>query len=135
MKTAGFNESLSDAGKRVKSAWIVLLFSVLYFLLVKYTTGFRGDHLLFIVLINALYFFSDTTQRFVKGFSFFIVYWIIYDSMKAWPNFEFRPVDIQNLYELEKQLFGIRENGTTLIPSEFFRQHHGTIPDLVSSFF
>lgn len=128
-------DSAEKSLKKGNKALLVPFFSILYYFLAKYTTGFRGDHLFLVLLVNALYFISGTTRRFLTGFSIFIVYWILYDSMKAWPNFNFREVDIRQLYELEKHLFGIHENGTILIPSEYFQHHHATIPDLVSSLF
>jgi len=119
----------------LRTAWVVPLLSVLYYFFAKYTTGFRSDHLFLVVLVNVLYFLSGTTRRFLAGFSIFIAYWILYDSMKAWPNYYFHEVDIRNLYHLERKLFGISENGVTLIPSEYFKLHHGAAGDLLTSLF
>src|SRR5205823_630006 len=89
-----------------KYLWVPSL-SIIFLLGTFFTVGLRGDHLILIALVNSLYFFSDSTRRFITGFSVFVVYWILYDSMKAWPNYAFSHVDIEGLYLTEKKFFGI----------------------------
>src|SRR5258708_7504259 len=90
-----------------KGTLLIPSLSLVFLFTTSFSVGLRGDHFALIALVNSLYFFSDSTRRFITGFSVFVVYWILYDSMKAWPNYAFARVDIQGLYLLEKKLFGI----------------------------
>jgi hypothetical protein len=121
--------------RRSHRAWMVPLLSLLYYFFATVTTGFRGDHLFLVVLCNVLYFLNDHTRRFIMAFSIFVVYWILFDSMKAWPNYRFHSVDIASLFHLEQNLFGINENGQRLIPSQYFALHPIPAIDLVASLF
>lgn len=97
--------------------------------------GIRSDHIYILVLWIVAYYFNETTRRFILGFSIFIVYWIIYDSMRIIPNYEVSNVHIREPYELEKLLFGININDVILTPNEFFRLHHNTLLDFLSGLF
>ena len=57
------------------------------------------------------------------GFGFFIIYAILYDSLRVWPNHEFNPVHILEPFNLEKRLFGLNLNGTMVIPGEYLFAH------------
>src|SRR5689334_19358562 len=67
----------------VKSIRFALVASLLYLLVSYFLIGFKTDQLLLLFIFNLLYFASRTTRRFITGFSIFIVYWIIFDYMKA----------------------------------------------------
>lgn len=109
--------------------------SVVYLLLSVWLVGFKTDQLVLIAIFNGLYYASGTTRKFITGFSIFIVYWIIFDYMKAFPNYTFREVHLGQLYGAEKALFGITTATGKLTPNEFFRQHHSTAGDLLSGIF
>ncbi|GIV31740.1 MAG: aureobasidin A resistance protein [Saprospiraceae bacterium] len=66
---------------------------------------------------------------------FFIIYWVLYDSMRVYPNYEFNPVHIREPYELEKLLFGFTWNGEVVTPNEFFAQHTHPMTDFLSGLF
>ncbi|WP_276483958.1 phosphatase PAP2 family protein [Paraflavitalea pollutisoli] len=114
---------------------ITTLVSILYLLLSIVLVGFKTDQLVLIAIFNGLYYGSAITRKFITGFSIFMVYWIIYDYMKAFPNYAYRPVHIQQLYEAEKAIFGISTATGVVTPNEFFLQHHSTVGDLVSGIF
>ena len=65
----------------------------------------------------------------------FFIFGISYDWMRVYPNYEVNPIDVQNLYDFEKSLFGIEENGSLLIPCEYFALHHSVIADILAGFF
>ena len=111
------------------------LISVVYLLLSVWLVGFKPDQLVLIAIFNGLYYASGVTRKFITGFSIFIVYWIIFDYMKAFPNYTFRNVHIGELYLAEKRLFGITTTTGTLTPNEFFRQHHSVAGDFISGLF
>jgi hypothetical protein len=129
-KTAPAVNSIS-----LKSVITVSLISVAYLLLSSVVVGFKTDQLVLVFLFNALFYASALTRKFITGFSIFIVYWIIYDYMKAFPNYEFNTVHIADLYNFEKNLFGISFNGTLLTPNEYWRLNGHTILDILSGIF
>ncbi len=114
---------------------MALLASGLYLLISYFLIGFKTDQLLLIFIFNSLYFASRTTRRFITGFSIFIVYWIIFDYMKAFPNYRYNSVHVESLYQLEKNLFGFTWNNATVTPNEFFALHHNTFADVLSGIF
>lgn len=114
---------------------VTTLISVLYLLLSVWLVGFKPDQLVLIAIFNGLYYSSGITRKFITGFSIFIVYWIIYDYMKAFPNYTFRGVHIGDLYNTEKGLFGITTTAGIVTPNEFFQQHHNGVGDLLSGLF
>src|SRR6476620_4966301 len=113
-----------------KSLQIAILSSVAYLVLSYFLIGFRGDQLVLVCIFNTLYFASWTTRRFILAFSIFIIYWIIFDYMKAFPNFRFNTVHIQDLYNWEKSWFGLNWNNNIVTPNEFFAKNNYTILDI-----
>jgi hypothetical protein len=118
-----------------RTVLITILVSLLYLLLSVWLVGFKTDQLVLIAIFNGLYYSSGITRKFITGFSIFIVYWIIFDYMKAFPNYTFREVHIEALYNAEKALFGINTTTGRVTPNEFFQQHHFTVGDWLSGIF
>ena len=106
-----------------------------YLLLSKLLIGFKVEQLVLVLLFNALFYLSFATRKFITGFSIFIVFWIIFDFMKAFPNYQYNTVNIESLYNAEKQWFGINTNGATLTPNEYLRMHTHTFLDVISGLF
>lgn len=109
--------------------------SVLYLLLSFILVGIKSDQLLLVSLFCTLYFASAISRKFILGFSVFIVYWILFDYMKAIPNYRFNDVHILDLYNFEKQLFGFHFNNSILTPNEFWLQNQKPLLDALSGFF
>ena len=118
-----------------KSIRFSFLISSFYLLLSYFLVGFKTDQLLLLFIFNSLYFASRTTRRFITGFSVFIVYWILFDYMKAFPNYRYNTVHIESLYHLEKSLFGVLWKGAVVTPNEFFALNHTTFLDVLSGLF
>jgi len=97
--------------------------------------GFKGDELVLIGISSVLYFSSPITRKLFIGFSIFAVYWIIFDYMKAFPNYNYNPVHIEGLYNLEKRCFGINFNSTLLTPNEYLRLNGNAFLDVISGLF
>src|SRR5882762_7090876 len=110
---------------------IVASVSAIYMLLSALLIGYKTDQLFLVALFNVLFWLSAPTRRFILGFSVFIVFWIIFDSMKAFPNYRFNTVHIASLYHAEKSLFGIQG----LTPNEYWQLHHNTFLDILSGIF
>ncbi|MDO6388652.1 phosphatase PAP2 family protein [Pontibacter sp. BT731] len=109
--------------------------SVGYLLLSYLLVGFKTDQLFLIGLANALYFATPITRKFITGFSVFIVFWVLYDYMKAFPNYWFNAVHIEDLYNAEKVVFGIRDGGIILTPNEYWQLNSHTFLDVLSGIF
>jgi membrane-associated phospholipid phosphatase len=121
--------------KKIKASVFVLLFSVGYLLLSYLLIGFKIDQLILVGLFNFMYYLSSVTRKFILGFIVFIVFWIIFDYMKAFPNYEFNTVNINELYQLEKRFFGFTFNGSVVTPNEYWLLQHTTILDILAGIF
>lgn len=106
-----------------------------YLLLSFVLVGFKSDQLFLIGLVNGLYFASNQSRKFVLGFSIFIVYWIVFDYMKAFPNYRYNSVHIEPLYLLEKKLFGIPYDSSILTPNEYWLAHRTTLLNVLTGIF
>ncbi|MCJ8211505.1 phosphatase PAP2 family protein [Mucilaginibacter sp. RS28] len=118
-----------------KTVFSLILASVLYLALSYFLVGFKSDQVVLICLVNGLYYLSGYSRRFVTGFAIFIVYWIIFDYMKAFPNYHFHPVHIGDLYQTEKKLFGIHTGGDVLTPNEYLKEISKPWADVITGFF
>jgi len=114
---------------------IVLLLTGIYVLWVGLVLGFRSDHLVFLLLCLGLFFGSQMSRKIVMALFFFALYWVIYDSLRAFPNYAFNPVHIEQPYDLEKSLFGFQYAGQLVTPNEFFAQNTNPLADVLSGIF
>lgn len=109
--------------------------SLLYLLISALLTGLRTDHFGLVIIFNLLYFLSFSTRRLIMGFSVYIVYWIVFDYMKAFPNYLYNTVHIEALYKAEKSLFGIFYDNHLLTPNEYWLKHTNSFLDVISGLF
>lgn len=109
--------------------------SVMYLLISYFLVGYKSDQLVLILIFNSLYYASAVTRKFILGFSIFIVYWILFDYMKAFPNYAYNKVHIAELYQLEKHWFGVHSVDTILTPNEYWRVHGNTFLDVATGIF
>src|SRR5450631_668402 len=91
----------------VRLVLIMGAISAVYMVVSYFLIGFRPEQLFLVILCNLLFFASVATRSFVVAFSVFIVYWIIFDYMKAFPNYKYHAVHIESIYNAEKSVFGI----------------------------
>lgn len=118
-----------------KSLLRTTLISCMYLLLSYLLIGYKQDQLTLVLLFNLCYYLSFITRKFITGFAIFIVFWIIFDFMKAFPNYNYQEVHIQSLYEAEKKLFGILDAGKMITPNEYWAIHHSRLLDILTGFF
>jgi hypothetical protein len=118
-----------------RSVIVVSVISLAYLLLSLLLVGFKSDQVVLIFIFNSLYYLSAITRKFILGFSIFIVYWIIFDYMKAFPNYNYNTVHIADLYNFEKHLFGIHTQNKILTPNEYWRINGITFLDIISGIF
>jgi hypothetical protein len=126
-----------DHGNTVtlKSVVVVSLVSFAYLLFSAFLVDFKIDQVVLVLIFNCAYYLSAITRKFILGFSIFIVYWIIYDYMKAFPNYNYSVVHIADLYNFEKHLFGIHFQNKLLTPNEYWRINGITFLDIMAGIF
>jgi len=118
-----------------KSILVVTLLSIAYLVISNFLIGYNSSELVLVGIFNVLFYLSPVTRKFILGFSIFIVYWIIFDYMKAFPNYHYTPVHIADLYNFEKHIFGIHDHNKLLTPNEYWRIHGTTFIDVVTGLF
>lgn len=106
-----------------------------FMLLTGIFVGLRVEHFLIVGLFLTLFFSGHTTRKLAVGLIPFIIFGISYDWMRVYPNYMVNPIDIENLYNTEKMLFGITESGKTLIPCEYFMIHNSAVSDFLAGIF
>jgi hypothetical protein len=111
------------------------IISVIYLALSRFLVGFKTDQLVLIGIFNVCFYASWFTRKFILGFSIFIIYWILFDYMKAFPNYLYHSVSIETLYNLEKSVFGINVNGISITPNEYWLANSNTLTDVCAGFF
>ena len=118
-----------------KQTLLALGLAFLYLLWIVVVVGLRSDHLIFIALCLVLFFASEMSRKVFLALFFFVVYWVIYDSLRIYPNYDFNPVLVQEPYDIEKSLFGFLYNGQIITPNEFFETHTHPVADVLSGLF
>ena len=119
----------------MKHALILLAGSLAYFAWFYGLVGLRSEHVFLYFFALALYYANRTTRRFLFAFGIYIVYWIIYDSMRVVPNFEVNPIHVAEPYQLEKSWFGVDTAGGRLSLNEYFKASHTPFWDILSGLF
>lgn len=119
----------------VKTIVIVLITSLAYLALMAILEGLKPEHLVIVGFFNICFFLGSQTRRFVLAFSIFIVYGIIYDMMRLYPNYLVNNVDIEQLFTLEKKLFGITLGNITLTPNEYLELKQNKVLDIIAGLF
>ncbi|MBK9255937.1 MAG: inositol phosphorylceramide synthase [Saprospiraceae bacterium] len=119
----------------IRDVKIFLGFVLLYMLWTGLVVGFRNDHLNFSVFIGLCVLLTPFTRQIAYSFCFFILFWILYDSMRVYPNYLINEVHIEDLYLLEKKFFGVFENNVLLTPNEYFANHTSQFLDFISGVF
>ena len=118
-----------------KNAVIIGLVSSAYLLLSGWLIGYKPDQFYLVIFFLAMYYLSVPTRKFIVAFSIYIVFWILFDYMKAFPNYRLNAVHIQDIYLAEKHVFGIQGNGVLLTPNEYFLHHKNLVVDIATGFF
>ena len=118
-----------------KETTIVVILSTLFLLLTALCIGLRPEHLFMVGLYLLLFFASTTTRKLAVALLPFALFGISYDWMRIYPNYEANPIDVENLYNLEKSLFGIQVDGNIITPCEYFAIHYCQIADFFAGIF
>jgi len=126
-------ESFNRFSKR--SVFTALFLSVSFLFWTWLIQGIRTDHIILLFFSLILYFLHPASRNFISAFFIFIVYWIVYDSMRAYPNYIFNPVHISEPYHFEKTLFGINTQSGRLTPNEWMSTFQNSVLDLLAGLF
>ena len=114
---------------------VIVALSILYYLWHYFVIGLRPDHFYLYILVLAGYYSHPVSRKVVLGLSIFLLFIIIWDSQKAFPNYSFNPVNIQQPYELEKYLFGIDTEEGTITLNQYFKNHTNAFLDAITGIF
>ena len=107
----------------------------IYLLWTSIFVGQRQDHLYFAVFVAIMFFLTERTHKFSVGFIFFIIFWVLYDSLQVLPNYTVSQIRVLEPYEIEKSLFGV-QNGTEIItPNEYFFANTNPVLSFISGLF
>lgn len=118
-----------------KNAILNSLIILLYLGWSYFFVGIRSDQFFLISVYLITFYATKQTRKFVLAFSIFIIYWIVYDSMRVFPNYLYNTVHILQPYLFEKSLFGISYHGVSLTPNEFFAATHTSFLDILTGIF
>jgi len=118
-----------------KNIVINSVITLVYLLFNYVTTDIRPENYYLVLIWWSAFYLSEKSRRFVLGFSIFILFWVIYDSMRVLPNYEVSTVHIKEPYNIEKLLFGINYQNKLLTPNEYFAVNHSSVLDFLSGFF
>ncbi len=114
---------------------ITSVLSALYFSWFQLTIGLRSDHYIFYFILIIGYYAHPISRRYVLGMSVFVLYTLLYDSHKVFPNYEYNPVHIEGPFNLEKSLFGISTENGVLTPSGYFQVNSNSFLDVITGLF
>lgn len=106
-----------------------------YYVYTQTTIGLRPIHLMLSGLFNVLFFASRYTRNLALSLMPFLLFGIKYDYQRLFPNYLYNKVSVEELYNLEKSLFGVNVDGQLLTLNEFFAQHTSAIADFLGGFF
>lgn len=113
----------------------LLLFLVFYASWAYFLIGFRQDHAIF-MLINIFFILgSKFTRQFTLYMVCFTAFMMTYDSMRLYPNYKFNEVATIELYNLEKNLFGIEHDAQIMTPNEYTNLHLNPVLDFATGIF
>jgi hypothetical protein len=109
--------------------------SAAYFAWFWFFVGLRTEHVFLYCLLVGLYYVHPSARRVALAFVPFVIYWILYDSMRVMPNYEVNPIHVAEPYYFEKNWFGINAPEGHLTLNEFFKTRHTPFWDVVTGFF
>jgi inositol phosphorylceramide synthase catalytic subunit len=109
--------------------------SILYFLWFGVLVGMRNEHFYLWILAVICWFLNEKTQAFLKGIYVWLLYWMLYDSLRIAPNWTVNAVHIEDLYQFDKRYFGILFEGNLLTLGEWCALHTSNWLDLLAGAF
>lgn len=90
---------------------------------------------LYILVLYAALVAIKPTRKLALALTPWLVFACTYDWMRLLPNYEANPIDVEGLYNAEKDLFGIDAGEGRMIPGEFFAAHTCAVADFLAGVF
>ena len=118
-----------------KTLIVSSLCGAIYVVLNTMLIGFSVPTTLLVLAVVAVFNLSEKVRKLIVAFLPIILFVLIYDFMRVYPNYMVNPIDTFGVYGMEKTLFGISVDGETLIPCEYFKQNHWSVLDFMSGIF
>ncbi len=120
------------SGKEIATMAVCL---IVWLVVTAQFVGFRPEHPVMAALIAVLFLANKESKKFVVALMPFALFGISYDWMNIVPNYMVNPVDVKDLYEAEKELFGITTATGVLTPNEYFAAHNCRFMDFMAGVF
>lgn len=115
--------------------WVVFA-ATAYFAWFSGVVGLRPEHIGMFLMCAGAYLAHPSTRRALVAFAAFIVFWIVYDSMRVWPNYIINPpVHISEPYLFDKQWFGIDTPSGRQTLNEFWATRTTPFLDVLTAAF
>ncbi len=118
-----------------KNILVNTLIISIYLIWMSIVGNMKPDHFILVSIWLVSFYTAEKSRKFILGFSIFIIFWIVYDSMRILPNYEVSTAHIKEPYKLEKALFGIKVVEDIITPNEFFDIRNNKFLDFMSGFF
>ncbi len=90
---------------------------------------------IYLIIIWSVLVAIKPTRKFTLALTPWLIFACCYDWMRLLPNYEVNPIDIRNIFEAEKSLFGIDTPDGVIIPGEFFMTHNAPWADFLAGIF
>ncbi len=105
----------------------------IYFLWAYFALGLRSDHIYLIILFLGCYYIHPKVRKFLLAFLPFLLYWVVYDTLRIFQSNLLQPIHIGDLYNAEKSLFGISTPTHGLLtPNEYWLFHNSSVLDFLT---
>jgi len=111
------------------------VFTTCYFAWFYGVVGLRPEHTAIYFLLVGLYTIHEKTRHFLFAFAIFLLYVVVFDSLRMFPNYLYNTVHIEDLYNADKSLFGINYGTQRLTLNEYAQLYRNPIADVLSGVF
>lgn len=111
---------------------MVFIVSLAYLYVFYFMDSLKAENVVIVVAYNLLLTYNGKVRKFMLAFTVFIVFGLLYDLLKLWPNYLFNSVDIAQLYFFEKATFGFITDGIIVTPNEYFAMHNSGFLDFLT---
>lgn len=118
-----------------KETWTLVGIMALFLSLTAIFIGLRSEHLLMAAIYLLLFFSGLPARKLAVALLPFAIFGVSYDWMRICPNYEVNPIDVAGLYNLEKYLFGIMDDGLLVTPCEYFAMRYWAVADIFAGIF
>ncbi|CAF1137995.1 unnamed protein product [Rotaria sp. Silwood1] len=109
--------------------WIILA-SFIYFLWFIFIAGISIVHILIYLILIIFLIISERTRRFALAVLIYLTYLLLYDALRLIPNYTVSNIHIEDIYLIEKKIFGIIKNGHMMTLNEYFQENHIAFLDI-----